>query len=670
MEIMKSDYILEKELTSLPLYQNPALEIPFQLEKRMKALIKFVWEREEEKIYQTLIKILKEAQKRKPPWLLKRDQKFDPKNRWSQNQVYFICFGDHLKSKSKKTSPLRILYHFLRRHFDPKVFQGLTVHLLPIYTSPYRDRGFDVENPFKINKKMGTWEDIRDIGKDFNIALDFVFNHFSKDSPWFQKFLAGDPQFKDFFIAFDEDDPTKMTKLKEIRQKYQKLIYRPRAHDPFVRVKKENGRDTWVYMTFSLNQPDLNYQNPKVFLKMSEVFLYYILQGATTLRLDAIPYLWKEWGTSCAHHPKSHAILELFRAISDAFSPSVKLLAESMEPPQDSRRYLSSGGIKKAHMAYNFLPCGLIPFTMFKREALRFEKALRFFKTPSKETAQAVVCGKTHDGTSLNPCRAPKTTKGEPMLTEEEINWLAKIYEKRGVEELKERSALPQNHPLYVPQNFAQVFKKKYGQPPRFANYKTVVGKDGKPTKIVYEVISTYGSLFKGNPQKIVAALSLGLPLKGIPFIYFTALFAAPNDYNWYLRFGNPRQLNEGRIFVEDLKKALADKSSSTHKVFFKMHHLLKIRASHPAFHPQGEQKRLRLRNKAIFSLLRVSPDKRERIIVLHNISGRPQKGNINLKRLGIKTNSLVDLITKTTYSFSKSFSFTLSPYQILWLKV
>ena len=143
------------------------------------------------------------------------------------------------------------------------------------------------------------------------------------------------------------------------------------------------------------------------------------------------------------------------------FSPSVKLLAESMEPPQDSARYLTQRGRKKAHLAYNFLPCGLIPFTLFKEDASRFKRALQFFKTPSKETTQAVVCGKTHDGTSLNPCRAPKTTKGKPVLSEKEINWLAQIYERRGVEEIKERSLLPKDHPLYVPQNFAQIFEKK-----------------------------------------------------------------------------------------------------------------------------------------------------------------------------------------------------------------
>lgn len=653
-------YELEKDFKALPIYkENSPLKVSSKTQKKIKNLISFIWEKENpEEIYQGLLKIIKEAYQRKSPQLIKRDKNFDIQNRWSEKDFYFICYGDHLKSKKKKIYPLKVLSRFLHHYFNPRTFPGLTIHFLPLYKSPYKDGGFDVANPFKINQIMGDWKDVAYIARNYKVALDFVVNHLSKDCPWFKKFLNDDSEFKDFFIAFDEENPVQMAKFKQIREKYQKLIYRPRAHDPFVRVKKKNGKYTWVYMTFSNHQPDVNYANPKVFLKMTEIMLYYVLRGASTLRIDAVPYLWKEWGTSCVHHKKTHALVELFRIVLDVVSPSTKLLSESMEPPQDSARYLSSGKTKKAHMAYNFTPCGLIPFTLIHEDASRFQKALRYFQTSSNEIVQAVVCGKTHDGSSFNACRAPKSVKGKAVLSEKEINQLADFYTKRGLEKM--------------PKNFAKQFKAKYGEPPRFANYKTITDSQGKTTQIVYEAISTYASLFKANPNKVVAALAMGLPLKGIPFIYFTALFAVLNDYQLYLKTGNPRELNRGRLYVEKLKKDLKNKKSLTYKVFNKMLVLLKIRITNKAFHPNGWQKPISAGNKAIFSLLRMSPDKKEKILTLHNISSKKQKLKINLNQIwSTQGKFLKDIISKKTYKIDKKgeFVFSMKPYQILWLK-
>lgn len=656
-------YKLEENFEALPVCnKNLSLVINSQTQKRITGLISSIWEKENpKKIYQILLMIMRKAYRKKAPRLIKKDKSFNPKSAWSEKDFYLICYGNHLLSKNKKTSPLGVLGNFLKHHFPPSEFPGLTVHLLPFYASPFHDRGFDVANPFVVNSKMGNWQDINQLAQHHHLAFDFVANHLSKDSVWFQRFLADDPSYADFFIAFNESKPDEMIRLKEIREKYQKLIYRPRAHDPFVRVKKKNGNYAWIYMTFSDYQPDVNYANPKVFFKMTETLLFYILKGATTLRLDAIPYLWKEWGTSCAHHPKTHALIELFRIIIDAVSPSTKLLAESMEPPQDSARYLSSSQIKKAHMAYNFLLCGLIPHTIINQNTSKLQKALQHFQTRSEETTQAVVCGKTHDGSSLNACRAPKSAKGKAVLKEKEIDQLAKLYTQKGLAKM--------------PRGFVKKFKAKHGYSPRFANYKTITNSRGKTTKVVYEVISTYASLFENNPNKIVAALALGLPIKGIPFVYFTAPLATLNDYQYFLKTGNPRQLNEGSIYIEKLEKNLKNTHSLPHQVFIRMFSLLKIRTHQKAFHPNGAQVAISTDNKSIFSLLRISPDRKEKILALHNVSNKPQRLEINLNRLKINTKYFLDVALKIK-SKAKHYpdtnnilSLEINPYQILWLK-
>ncbi len=656
-------YNLELPLRNLPLFATSVPTFDPKVKTKVEKLLSEVWGlAQTPKILADLETILTEAQKRKSPQLMKRDQQLGTGASWSEKTFYLICYGDHLKSKNPEIYPLQVLRQFLDQHYQA-VASNLTVHLLPIYTSPQRDGGFDVADPFAVNPAMGNWDDVADIAKRFNFALDFVINHLSKDSVWFQKFLANDPQFADFFIAFSEDDQSDMAKLTEIRKKYQHLIYRPRAHDPFIRVRKDNGSFSWVYMTFSNHQPDVNYQNPTVFLKMVEILFFYILQGASTLRLDAIPYVWKEWGTSCAHHPKTHKIVELFSLLAVLLSPSVKLLAESMEPPQDSARYLSSAGDQKAQMCYNFLPCGLIPHTLISEDATTFSQALDHFQTPSFETVQAVVCGMTHDGTSLNPCRAPKSIKGKAALTEREITAIANYYSKSGKAELQKRMQLPHSDPLALPTTFLKDFKSLHKEEPRFVNLKSIHSTDGEKT-VVYETISTYTSVWKGNAKKIVAAFALGLPLKGIPFLYLTGPFGAFNDFRFYLQTGNPRELNRGRLFVEDLNEQLARPQSLINQILPDILHLLTVRSAHQAFHPGGKQVMLVTANRHIFGLTRTAPDNSETIIALHNISSHTQ--SLKLKIAAVK---VYDVISKQTYLVTNGqLSLTLKPFAIVWL--
>ncbi|PIQ86746.1 MAG: hypothetical protein COV73_04255, partial [Candidatus Omnitrophica bacterium CG11_big_fil_rev_8_21_14_0_20_43_6] len=676
---------LESDFSSLQVYDNPVLEIPLKIQAKMRELISYIWgDDNQEVVYQALVFIMQEAYKRKTPELMHRDGEFDPVFPWSEQDLYLICYADHIKSGNGK-SPLMALGNFLRQHYPKERYPGLVIHLLPFYVSPRRDGGFDVEDPFKVHGDLGSWEDIAYIAQKNRLAFDFVANHMSRECRWFNEFLAGDKQAERFFIVFNEDNPEQMRQLAQIRQEYQKLIYRPRPHDPFIRVQKQEGTFAYVYMTFSDYQPDLNYANPEVFIKMAEILLYYVLRGAGTVRLDAIPYLWKEWGTSCVHHDKTHKLVELFRVIKDVVAPSTILLSESMEPPLDSMMYLSTNSVKKGSMGYNFLPCGLIPHTMITGDATKFMGALKYFDMLPLEVTWAVVCGKTHDGTSANPCRAASASQdqkkkemllqmftqeqieelGMAVLTEEEINVLAQYYTAMGLAQ--------------APGDFIKEFQGRYAEGPRFANFKSKTDENGNQVNIIYELISTYASLFHGDVDKIVAALTMAMPLKGIPFIYFTALLGALNDYELYMQTKNPRELNRGRFDAEDLESALRDSNSLTYKVFTRMQDLMLLRTTHLAFHPAANQQAIATGNNKVFSLLRTSPDGQERIVALHNVSDQEQHlEGLNLGSFmpGARVVSVRDIITQPQVAqeipvaAEGIIDIILKPYQIAWLKV
>ena len=580
--------------------------------------------------------------------------------RWSERQLVLICYGDHLRSRDPHKTPLQALHEFCRRAFGEPAFANLIIHLLPIYTSPYKDGGFDIADPFAVNSNMGTWADVQGLAQDFQFALDFVANHLSSASPWFARYLADDPRYRDFFIGFDDE-----ADVRYFERVYLPAIYRPRPHPPLIPVTRADGRTRWVYMTFSDHQPDVNYQNPFVFLKMAEVLLFYVLQGASMIRLDAIPYLWKEWGTSCAHHPKTHALVQLFRLVCEIVQPGVKLLAESMEPLADSQRYLSTADAAKAHLAYNFVPCGLIPHTLLTADATLWQRHLPDFSAPGADVNWAVVCGVTHDGSSINPCRAPQSEPGAAILQEAEINAIARFYNGHGAQEIQQRGALPADHPAHLQPDYPEAFSARHQAPPRFVNYKTVCHADGQPQPIVYEAISTYASLFDEQPEKILAALGMALALPGIPFIYLTSLFGKLNDYAYYYETGNPRELNRGRVLLEDVLRELDDPATLACQVCARIVPFLRQRVTSPAFHPASRVIPLTPPNKAIIAFLREAPAGDQTALIVQNVSAAPERVTLTLPSA---FSSGVDMLTQEQIVGDRhGVAVTLPPFALRW---
>lgn len=619
------NYSFESRFLNCPVQNTaPTPQTGTAEQQRRNDLLASIWpDHDQDNLRTQFSELILEAQKRLAPEFLESD------NQWSEQELVYICYGDHIRSRNSDMSPLQALKKFFQTHFPSDIFSRLTVHLLPIYTSPYKDGGFDITDPFAVNPTMGTWEDVRALRRHFRVAVDFVANHLSITSEWFRRYLHDDPLFQEFFLGFDHPDEVEQFK-RDILPK----IYRPRPHNPLIPVMMPDGSPRWVYMTFSDHQADVNYANPFVFLKMLETLLFYILQGANMVRLDAIPYLWKEWGTACAHHPKTHALVQLFRLTVDMVNPGVKLLAESMEPLADSRRYLSDDTQEKAQLAYNFVPCGLIPHTLLTNDASIFQQHLPDFRPPSEGVNWAVVCGVTHDGSSMNPCRAPKSAPGDPVLDETQITAVAEYYTKHGEQELESRMRLPDDHPMAVAADYVERFVKRHGERPRFVNYKTLVDDRGQAHQIVYEAISTYGSLFDQQPERVVAALSMALALPGIPFIYLTLPFARLNDFAYYAQTGNPRELNRERLVLEDLLEDLEQADTLTATVFSTFKRFLSLRVACPAFHPDAPLIPIDVENPAFLAFIRASLDNSQRILVVQNVSNTHQQMTLPLQGL------------------------------------
>ncbi len=253
---------------------------------------------------------------------------------WDQRDVVLITYADQVRGTDE--SPLRAQQRFL---LDQSLDQVIRcVHLLPFcpYTS---DDGFSVVDYLAVDPASGTWDDIASLRGSFDLMFDLVLNHASQQHEWFQGYLRGDEEYADFFI---DQDPTA-----DLSQ-----VVRPRSLPLLTEFESSSGTKH-IWTTFSADQVDLNYANPRVMLAMLETLVEYARRGARIIRLDAIAFLWKEVGTSCLHLPQTHAAVKLMRRVLDRVAPGTLVLTETNVPHRENISYLGDGH-DEAHMVYQF----------------------------------------------------------------------------------------------------------------------------------------------------------------------------------------------------------------------------------------------------------------------------------------------------------------------------
>ncbi len=225
------------------------------------------------------------------------------------------------------------------------------IHLMPfLETEEGRsDGGYAVSDFRKVQKNLGSMEDLESLTeachkKGINVCMDFVMNHTSEDHEWAKKARQGDGEYMSRYFFFDNAD---------IPSLYDKTV-------PQVFPTTAPGNFTWipdnshfVMTTFYPYQWDLNYKNPRVFNEMMYNFLYLTNKGMDIIRIDAVPYIWKELNTQCRNLPQVHTIVRMMRIISEIVCPSVLLLGEVVMEPEKVVPYFGTVEKPECHMLYN-----------------------------------------------------------------------------------------------------------------------------------------------------------------------------------------------------------------------------------------------------------------------------------------------------------------------------
>ncbi|MGG5372440.1 sugar phosphorylase [Enterococcus sp. AZ196] len=516
------------------------------------------------------------------------------KAQWDQDDVFLITYGDQFyrEGESKLTTFKEIYQKFFSDTFP-------IVHFLPFF--PYSsDDGFSVIDYEQVNPELGDWADIQAMNREARLMFDFVCNHMSAKSNWFKGYLENQAIYKDFFIEVDPATDLSM-------------VTRPRTSPLLSAFIDEAGKTRNIWTTFSDDQIDLNFANPKVLLRMIDVLLFYVDQGADFIRLDAVGFLWKKIGTSSIHLAETHQVIQLFRSIVDEVAPGTVLITETNVPHKENISYLGDG-TNEAQMVYQFPLPPLVLHAIRTGNASYLQKWASEVQPPTRETSFFNFLA-SHDGIGMNPIRG--------IIAEEEILNLVADLEKEGA----------------------------------LVNYKQ--NPDGSLSP--YEINTTYMDALSNQAdeddlrvKRFMLAHSILLTIVGIPAVYVQSILGGRNYYEGVERTGANRTINREKYEASEIGHSLTETGSLNNLVYHQLQELIQLRREEEAFHPNHPM-RVLATSDATFGLVR-----NEEVYALHNMSNQTQT-------ISLETGAYINLLTKTDCQIEEAL--TLKPYDFIWLK-
>ena len=250
------------------------------------------------------------------------------------------------------------------------------IHLMPFLDTPEdlsrSDGGYAVSDFRKVRPDLGSMEDLEELTaachkKNINICMDFVMNHTSEDHEWAKFARQGDGEYMSRYFFFDNA---------EIPQRYEETVPQvfPTTAPGNFTYLPEIGH--YVMTSFYPYQWDLNYRNPRVFNEMMYNFLYLVNRGIDIVRIDAVPYIWKELGTKCRNLQQVHTIVRMMRMISEIVCPGVLLLGEVVMEPEKVVPYFGTVEKPECHMLYNVTTMATTWHTVATRDVSLLKKQL------------------------------------------------------------------------------------------------------------------------------------------------------------------------------------------------------------------------------------------------------------------------------------------------------
>ncbi|MDE5893097.1 MAG: amylosucrase [Acetatifactor sp.] len=257
------------------------------------------------------------------------------------------------------------------------------IHLMPFLETPRgrSDGGYAVSDFRKVQERLGSMEDLESLTaacheKGINVCMDFVMNHTSEDHEWAKRARRGEGEYMSRYFFFDSYD---------IPAQYERTVpqvFPTTAPGNFTYIADAGH---YVMTSFYPYQWDLNYRNPRVFNEMMYNFLYLANRGIDIIRIDAVPYIWKELHTQCRNLPRVHTIVRMMRMIAEIVCPGILLLGEVVMEPEKVAPYFGTLEKPECHMLYNVTTMATTWHTVATRDVRLLKKQLDIVASLPKE---------------------------------------------------------------------------------------------------------------------------------------------------------------------------------------------------------------------------------------------------------------------------------------------
>ena len=508
------------------------------------------------------------------------------------------------------------------------------LHLMPLLDSPEgkSDGGYAVSDFRRVRPDLGTMEDLEALAdacrkKGIALCLDFVLNHTSEDHPWAKAAREGDPVARSRYFFYDSWD---------IPAQFERTV-------PQVFPTTAPGNFTYlpdcgqfVMTSFYPFQWDLNYSNPMVLNDMTENLLYLANRGMDVIRLDAVPYIWKELGTNCRNLPQVHTLVRLIHLACQVVCPGVLLLGEVVMEPSKVAPYFGTPERPECDMLYNVTTM----CTTWNTVATRDVGLLR------------------HQMEQV--CALPRTCLFQNYLRcHDDIGWgldYLWLSRQQHQEEIPHKKYLNDWFTGRWPGSWSR--GELYNDDPRLG--------DARLCGTTASLCGVESALASGDPAALEQAIACHLMLhawmlsqSGIPVLYSGDELGRLNDYTYHndpAKAEDSRYLHRGN-FQWDQAALCRDESTVPGQIFQSLRRLERIRGDQLVFRADAQVTLPESGNRSVLALCRQYGE--ERLIALFNFSEHPQTALC-------PEEPLTDLVSGQQLDGG---SLSLPGYGFLWLK-
>lgn len=524
--------------------------------------------------------------------LKKRDIKKEKNPDWFKEKemlgmmLYIDNFAGNLKGVEKKLAYL-------------KECNVNCLHLMPFLDTPKgkSDGGYAVADFQKVRPDLGTMKDLARLTEKchengMNVCMDFVMNHTSEEHEWAKRARAGEGEYMSRYFFYDNGD---------IPARYEETV-------PQVFPTTAPGNFTWlpeighyVLTTFYPYQWDLNYRNPRVFNEMMYNFLFLANQGMDIIRIDAVPYIWKELGTSCRNLKEVHTIVRMMRMIAEIVCPSVILLGEVVMEPEKVVPYFGTVEKPECHMLYNVTTMATTWNSIATRDIRLLKKQMDIVSRLPKQY------------TFLNYLRC-----------HDDIGWGLDF------DTMKQWGMEEPSHKRYLNDYFTGKIADSISRGELYND--DPVTQDARFCGTTASMCGIEAAGFEGNAEKMQTAIQEDLMLhaymltqSGIPMLYSGDELGQVNDYSYKddaEKASDSRYLHRG-AFLWELADKRKDLSTVQGQLFQMLNRLEQIRRQENVFSQEAEVYTYDVHNDSILGILREY--KGERFIALFNFSENEQ---------------------------------------------